>query len=195
MHQLSGHHGCVNSLGWSQEGVLLASGSDDTKICVWNPLDKAKTLVSKIVSGHRANIFQSKFLPNSSNMKIVTTGRDGEVRLAQLDETGQAVPFSSSSSSPTRLLAKHDQAAHKLNFIPQTEAILSCGEDGKVYRIDPRTDCRNREVVVNLPLSLYTIDCSPSYPHFAVAGQCEQTFIYDLRTVARFMKNINKFMV
>ena len=89
MHQLSGHHGCVNSLGWSQEGVLLASGSDDTKICVWNPLDKAKTLVSKIVSGHRANIFQSKFLPNSSNMKIVTTGRDGEVRLAQLDETGQ----------------------------------------------------------------------------------------------------------
>ena len=89
MHQLSGHHGCVNSLGWSQEGVLLASGSDDTKICVWNPLDKAKTLVSKIVSGHRANIFQSKFLPNSSSMKIVTTGRDGEVRLAQLDETGQ----------------------------------------------------------------------------------------------------------
>lgn len=30
-----GHAGCVNALAWSSDGTLLASGSDDTRICLW----------------------------------------------------------------------------------------------------------------------------------------------------------------
>lgn len=30
-----GHSGCVNALNWSSDGSLLASGSDDTRICLW----------------------------------------------------------------------------------------------------------------------------------------------------------------
>jgi len=30
---LRGHRGCVNRLAWSQDGTLLASGSDDRQVC------------------------------------------------------------------------------------------------------------------------------------------------------------------
>ena len=30
-----GHTGCINALSWSSDGSLLASGSDDTRICLW----------------------------------------------------------------------------------------------------------------------------------------------------------------
>lgn len=31
----AGHFGCVNALAWDYSGGLLASGSDDTRICIW----------------------------------------------------------------------------------------------------------------------------------------------------------------
>lgn len=30
-----GHTGCVNALAWSSDGTTLATGSDDTRICLW----------------------------------------------------------------------------------------------------------------------------------------------------------------
>mgnify|MGYP000251662628 CR=1 FL=1 len=37
MRELQGHTGCVNSLGWSNSGARLVSGSDDLHFCIWNP--------------------------------------------------------------------------------------------------------------------------------------------------------------
>ena len=31
----AGHTGCVNAMSWNDTGELLASGSDDTRICIW----------------------------------------------------------------------------------------------------------------------------------------------------------------
>ena len=36
-HELKGHTGCVNSLGWSSNGSRLVSGSDDLHLCIWDP--------------------------------------------------------------------------------------------------------------------------------------------------------------
>ena len=35
-------------------------------------------------------------------------------------------------------IIKHRKSCHKICFIPSTQIILSCGEDGAVYRYDPR---------------------------------------------------------
>lgn len=32
INKLTGHEGCVNRLAWSQDGSLLASGSDDRQV-------------------------------------------------------------------------------------------------------------------------------------------------------------------
>jgi len=187
MRQLAGHHGCVNALGWSTNGERLVSGSDDLHLCVWNPEEKTQTPKLRFRTGHRQNIFQTKFLPHSSDRTIVTTSRDGEVRLTILDNCGAPIPFD--ETNPTRVLAKHDASAHKLCFIPQTQVILSCGEDGKVFRIDPRIPETSQETILckrGLEYSpLYTIDTSLAEPQFAVAGQNPKAYIYDLRKVTK----------
>ena len=69
--------------------------------------------------------------------------------------------------------------------------ILSCGEDGAVLRFDPRIPDNSQQKLLQKttgteqthqrnPLSLYTIDVSVTRPHFAVAGQSNKAYIYDL---------------
>jgi len=62
-HKLKGHDGCVNSINFNDAGSLLASGSDDLKIFIWDWQRKRKAYSFK--SGHNQNVFQSKFLPYS----------------------------------------------------------------------------------------------------------------------------------
>ena len=54
--QLKEHEGCVNCIHFSHGGELLASGSDDLHVVLW---DWAKgKQVTKFDSGHIANVFQ-----------------------------------------------------------------------------------------------------------------------------------------
>lgn len=79
-HLLTKHGGCVNSLNFNSSGTLLASGSDDLKINLWNW--QTGKLVQSIASEHRMNVFQTKFLEASgyqNEIKIISTGRDGQV--------------------------------------------------------------------------------------------------------------------
>lgn len=60
-------------------GRLLVSGSDDMNIVVW---EWAKNVaLQTIKTGHKSNIFQSKFLHLNaqSQLNIVTCARDGQV--------------------------------------------------------------------------------------------------------------------
>jgi hypothetical protein len=53
---LNFHDGCVNSLNFNRIGTLLASGSDDQQIGIW---DWARNrLVLTFDSGHKSNVFQ-----------------------------------------------------------------------------------------------------------------------------------------
>jgi WD repeat-containing protein 42A len=55
-HKLEFHNGCVNALGFNSSGQILASGSDDLKVALW---DWARNkLVHHYKSGHSSNIFQ-----------------------------------------------------------------------------------------------------------------------------------------
>ena len=69
---------------FNETGSKLASGSDDQMIFVWDWL-RGKKLLS-FQSGHTSNVFQSKFLPLTGDTHIVTTSRDGQVRLAELSQ-------------------------------------------------------------------------------------------------------------
>ena len=55
-HTLNYHEGCVNALNFNRIGTLLASGSDDFQVCLW---DWAKSeIVLSFDSGHKSNVFQ-----------------------------------------------------------------------------------------------------------------------------------------
>ena len=55
-HRLEAHEGCVNCINFSGSGQLLASGSDDLHVVVWD-WERGR-MVSKLESGHISNIFQ-----------------------------------------------------------------------------------------------------------------------------------------
>ena len=50
-----GHTGCVNSVNWNHNGDLLVSGSDDTRVIIWDVF--GRKIQQAIHSGHVANIF------------------------------------------------------------------------------------------------------------------------------------------
>lgn len=57
-HELAGHTGCVNCLEWNWQGSVIASGSDDFHVRLWDPF-KCKVL-DDIDTGHQGNIFSVK---------------------------------------------------------------------------------------------------------------------------------------
>jgi len=57
---LRGHQGCVNSLDFNKTGNIIASGSDDFKIYLWN-WSNGKYLI-KYNSIHTRNIFQVNYI-------------------------------------------------------------------------------------------------------------------------------------
>jgi len=56
---LNYHEGCVNALNFNRIGTLLASGSDDYQVCIWD-WARSKVLLT-FDSGHKSNVFQVFF--------------------------------------------------------------------------------------------------------------------------------------
>ncbi|XP_045146723.1 DDB1- and CUL4-associated factor 8-like [Echinops telfairi] len=184
-HELEGHLGCVNSVHFNRRGTWLASTSDDLKVLVWDWARGKQVLNYR--SGHRTNVFQAKFLPNSADSVVATCGSDGQVRIAEL------------ASMPhykiTRRVAQHKAAAHKLALEPDSPyKFLSSGEDGMVFAIDLRLHQPASPVVVvrdrESKVGLYSISVNPAdVNQFAVTGRDQFVRIYDQRKINPIVNN------
>ncbi|XP_042858395.1 DDB1- and CUL4-associated factor 8-like [Penaeus japonicus] len=177
MYKMEFHRGCVNALSFNASGTRLASGSDDFQIAIWD-WAREKAIIT-FYSGHRNNVFQSKFLPLSGDTHIVSCARDGQVRLAELSSTGVC--------KATRKLAKHHGPAHKLATLPTSpHVVLSAGEDAVVLNIDIRQEQPSRVAFVKdisgSRVSLYSIHAHPiNENQFCVSGHDQYVRIYDRR--------------
>jgi len=178
-YKLSGHEGCVNSLHFNQAGTRIASGSDDLSIIVWDWEHRRK--VTSFPTGHRANVFQSKFLPG--DLLITSCSRDGQVRLAELSTTG--------ALRSTRKLARHNGPAHKMALVPGSQhLLLSAGEDGQVLQVDTREQKPDKILLLrnekDKKIPIYSIHSNPSNgAQFCTAGRDQFIRIFDRRYVTR----------
>ncbi|KAL5581174.1 hypothetical protein UlMin_013616 [Ulmus minor] len=180
--ELNGHKGCVNAIEFNSTGDLLVSGSDDTEVMFWDWATTTRRL--SYPSGHSDNIFQTKFMPLSDDRTIVTSARDGQIRLGQVSEDGKV---------DTKLLGTHEGHVFKLAIEPGSPHIFySCGEDGYVQHFDLRSNfptklfyCtslteNNRQPRNSIGLNAIVID--PRNPHYlAVGGDDEYARLYDIR--------------
>ena len=126
----------------------LASGSDDLDVIVWDWQRRRKVL--RYNSGHSANIFQAKFLPFAGDTHIVSTSRDGQVKLTKSSNSPQSRLHSSSLLQvrlaelsatgvcrSTKKLAQHRGPVNKAALIGDSpHCFLTGGEDGVVFHID-----------------------------------------------------------
>lgn len=174
--ELDSHDGCVNTLHFNQAGDRLASGSDDLKIAVWDWVKQEPVLVYD--SGHKRNVFQAKFMPNSGDTTLVSCARDGQVRVGALSSTGVC--------KETKRVAQHKQPAHKLGLEPDSPVVfMSCGEDAVVWNVDLREPKPQKVLAVKEEekrIALYTIQINPSKKEeFVVGGRDHLVRIYDRR--------------
>ncbi|CAH1724518.1 unnamed protein product [Aphis gossypii] len=183
--QLKGHQGCVNSLDFNNTGEILASGSDDYRICLWN-WSNGKCLLNHN-SLHTKNIFQTKFLTTHGGTHIISSGRDGLVVLSAVNNYD--IIYS-------KIIARHDNACNKVGVHHDTPyVVLSCGDDGIVKNIDIRESPINEnERTTNilhiknkrgLSMHLFGIDINPMKPNeFIVNGNDEYVRMYDKRRLS-----------
>ncbi|XP_014470208.1 PREDICTED: DDB1- and CUL4-associated factor 8-like [Dinoponera quadriceps] len=178
LHQLKEHQGCVNALNFNQKGNLLASGSDDLAVVIWDWARGKKR--HWFESGHSSNMFQAKWLPFDMEYLMATCGRDGQVRLLDLRH------------ETSRKLATHHGPSHKLAVHNDTpHVIISVGEDAKVLSIDIRERKPNKLLVVKDETSevhtvqLYSVHSNPfSSNEFCVGGRSHYVRVYDQRKVS-----------
>lgn len=172
--KLESHSGCVNSLDFNTRGDRICSGSDDQTVCIWDwRQDKPeKQLVGTLITGHRSNIYQSKFCLD--NTHIATTSRDGTVRLMDI-QTNQS-----------EVLLRTSGEIECIDFLdPHT--LITCSTKASIHQIDireklPRKICTAKDPISNLPCELHTIASHPlDERKITVAGSSPFVYVFDLR--------------
>jgi len=199
-----GHIGCVNAIAWNSNGSLLISGSDDTRINIWSYNNRE--LLHDIDTGHSANIFCTKFVPETCDEVVVSGAGDAEVRVFNMSRLSGRRPREI-SLEPTAVYQCHSRRVKKLAVeIGNPNVVWSASEDGTLRQHDfrecsscPRAGSANqacRNVLLDLrcgakksladlpkhPLSLKSCDISSVRPHEIVIGGSDAfARLYDRR--------------
>ncbi|XP_022982475.1 WD and tetratricopeptide repeats protein 1-like isoform X2 [Cucurbita maxima] len=202
--ELEGHQGCVNAVAWNSSGSLLISGSDDTRINIWNY--SGRKLLHSVETGHSANIFCTKFVPETSDELVVSGAGDAEVRLFNLSRLrGRGHDDNAIASSA--LYQCHTRRVKKLAVeIGNPNVVWSASEDGTLRQHDFREsmscppdgashqECHNvlldlrcgaKRSLADPPrqtLALKSCDISTTRPHLLLVGGSDAfARLYDRR--------------
>ncbi|XP_069612720.1 DDB1- and CUL4-associated factor 6 isoform X2 [Ranitomeya imitator] len=179
---LNVHDGCVNTISWNGTGEYILSGSDDTTLVISNPYNKK--VLTRIRSGHRANIFSAKFLPLTNDKQIISCSGDGVIYYTNIEkdaETNRQCQFTC-----------HYGTAYEIMTVPNDPyTFLSCGEDGTVRWFDIRMktsctkeDCKD-DILVHCRRAATSITVCPPAPYYLAVGCSDSSVrIYDRRMLA-----------
>uniref|UniRef100_A0A2N9I9X6 Anaphase-promoting complex subunit 4 WD40 domain-containing protein n=1 Tax=Fagus sylvatica TaxID=28930 RepID=A0A2N9I9X6_FAGSY len=199
-----GHQGCVNAVAWNSNGSLLISGSDDTRLNIWSY--NSRTLLHSIETGHSANIFCTKFVPETSDELVVSGAGDAEVRLFNLSRLSGRGP-DDNVIPPSALYQCHSRRVKKLAVeAGNPNMVWSASEDGTLRQHDfregtscppggsSRQECRNvlldlrcgaKKSLSDPPkqvLALKSCDISSTRPHLLLVGGSDSfARLYDRR--------------
>ncbi|XP_024171189.1 protein ALTERED SEED GERMINATION 2 isoform X2 [Rosa chinensis] len=202
--ELEGHQGCVNSIAWNSRGSLLVSGSDDTRINIWSY--SSRKLLHSIETGHCANIFCTKFVPETSDELVVSGAGDAEVRLFNLSQLSGRGP-EDNAVPPSALYQCHTRRVKKLAVeVGNPNVVWSASEDGTLRQHDFREgtscppagsahqECRNilldlrsgaKKSLADPPkqtFALKSCDISSTRPHLLLVGGSDAfARLYDRR--------------
>jgi len=178
LKRLEVHQGCVNTLSWNKKGTLLLSGSDDHKLIVTNPFNYKK--IHEVHTSHRANIFSAKFLPETSDLKVVSCAGDGMILYTDLlrEEETSACTFNC-----------HAGTVYEMLSIPgDPNTFLSCGEDGTVrwYDLRMKTSCFKdnckEDILIGCHKAVTSISVNPLFSYQLAVGCSDSNVrIFDRR--------------
>lgn len=106
-YTLLGHRGCVNRLAWSEDGLLLLSGSDDRKLNLWCLHGTATESTLVVPTLHDGNIFGVQFLPQRNSKVLVSCSMDRSVQVGGSSCPASTVCVSRGGAAKLALLLAH----------------------------------------------------------------------------------------
>uniref|UniRef100_A0A8C7UUV6 Ddb1 and cul4 associated factor 6 n=1 Tax=Oncorhynchus mykiss TaxID=8022 RepID=A0A8C7UUV6_ONCMY len=137
--------------------------------------------VTTIRSGHRANIFSAKFMPQTSDQQIISCSGDGIIYYTHTEK--------SPDINRQCQFTCHYGTAYEIMTVPNDPyTFLSCGEDGTVRWFDLRTktsctkeDCKD-DILINCRRAATSISICPLVPYYLAVGCSDSSVrIYDRR--------------
>ena len=128
---LTGHKGSVLAVAFSPDGQLLASGSRDRKVRLWDPASGAHL---RTLSGHK---FQKY------NVHVVAFSPDGQL-LASASIAGTVRLWDPASGAHLRTLTGHTESVDAVAFSPDGRLLASGSWDTTVRLWDPASGAHLR---------------------------------------------------
>jgi len=171
-----GHIKGVNSVSFGNFGgrVMLLSASDDLRLVLWDP--ETRKAVMRVKTQHEILVTCARLLEGGQG-QVVSSCYDGQVRLCLLGR------------EESRLLVQHRGSVHRISRLLGTGGqLLSAGEDGQVFLLDPRCSkpCKilfleNRK---GLKVPIYSVMANPAnHVKFCLSGRDQYLRIFDVRSL------------
>jgi WD and tetratricopeptide repeats protein 1 len=99
---------------------LLASGSDDLRIIVWDPFKRKE--ITRVETKHRGNIFGIKYLPFTNDSLLASGAADRDIYVNDMNKNVNLYEIHA-----------HQNRVKRLETAPNVPFLFwSCGEDGLV---------------------------------------------------------------
>ena len=139
---LKGHTDAVNSIAFNPDGRLLASGSKDKTVIIWNALTGRR---EKTLTGHSGEIYSVAF--SSDGLILASASEDGTIILWN-PETGKIL----------RTITHN--GVHSITFSPDGQLLASGSWYGTIRLWNPKTGQQVQEVSAHKE-RVYSVTFSP----------------------------------
>ncbi len=120
------HDSCISSLAFSPEGQILASGSDDHKVKIWEVIEASESIELKclnILEGHQHSVLSIAF--SQQGDKLLSGGHLGKVKLWDVYKGQQIKSWNA-----------HDNRIWSIAFSSDTFATGGKDNSLKIWKID-----------------------------------------------------------
>lgn len=151
LHEVKGHHSCINALAFSRgSGQWMASGGDDMRILIRDlfdfdesrpgPPETSSYRTRARLLGHTSNVFSLTW--SADNVRLYSGGNDQIVHVYDLhydDAPALTLQPRIERRMPTLSFAEHEHGIREVSAHPtHPHLVMSSSDGGQVFVVDTR---------------------------------------------------------
>src|SRR5216683_129491 len=166
---LTGHGGDVLAVAFAPDGRLLASGSSDQTIRLWDPVTGEER---KLLRGHTGAVRTLAFAAHHSQL-LASGSTDGTVRI-----------WDGAQGREMKTLSGRLGAIRGVAFAPDGQSLASVGDDGSLRLWDWQAG-KETKATKSRPGTLHSVVFSPDGTALATGGSESLAYLWDVATLGR----------